>query len=80
MDCFNMMWMPQLPDLCKMAPCMSGCCVNLGLFATGIVCLLERTRQMCWHVFSAMLQASKYISFMHGLRRVSVDYKISEHE
>ena len=59
-----MMWMQHLPHLCKMAPCMSGCCVNLGLFAAGMVCLFGGTRQMCGHVLSATLQASKYYSLL----------------
>ena len=33
--------------------------MNLGLFASGMVCLFGGTRQMCWRVLSATLQASK---------------------
>ena len=54
-----MMWMQHLPHLCKMAPCMSGYCVNSGLFAAGMVFLFGGTRQMYWRVLSATLQASK---------------------
>ena len=52
---------------------MSGCCVNSGLFAAGMVSLFRGTRQICWRV-SATLQASKYVLFtiMHT---TSVDYK-----
>ena len=69
-----MMWMQHLQHLCKMARCMSGCCVNSGLFAAVMVSLFGGTRQMCWRVLSATLQASKYILFtiMHT---TSVDYK-----
>ena len=34
-----MMWMRHSLYLCKMAPCMSGCCVNSGLFDAGMVSL-----------------------------------------
>ena len=54
-----MMWMQCLPHLCKMAQCMSGCRVNSGLFAAGMVCPFGGTRQMCWRVLSVTLQASK---------------------
>ena len=47
-----------LADLCKIAPCMSGCFVNLALFAAGMVCLFGGTRQMCWRVLSITLPPS----------------------
>ena len=55
---------PLAPPPSPPAPCMSGCCVNSGLFAAGMVCLFGGTRQMCWHVLSATLQASKYYSLL----------------
>ena len=70
-----MMWMPCLPHLCKMAPCMSGCCVNSGLFAAGMVCLFEGTRQVCWRVLSATLQAINYYALLCTRLVESVDYK-----
>ena len=39
-----MMWMQRLPHLCKMAPCINGCCANSGLFAAVMVCLFGATR------------------------------------
>ena len=59
-----MMWMQHLPHLGKMAPCMSGCCVNSGLFAARMLCLFGGTRQMCWRVLSATLQASLCYSLL----------------
>ena len=58
-----MMWMQRLPSLCKMA-CMSGCCVNSGLFAEGMVCLFGGTRPMCWRVLPTTLQPSKYCALL----------------
>ena len=72
-----MMWMQHLPLLCKMTPCMSGCYVNSELFAAGMVWLFGGTRQMCWRVLSATLQASKYYALLSTRLLESVDYKTS---
>ena len=69
------MWMQRVVHLCKMAPCMSGCYVNSGLFAASMVCLFGGTRKMCWRVLSATLQASKYYALLCTRLLESVDYK-----
>ena len=71
---FSMMWMQRLPHLFKMAPCMSGCCVNSRQFAAGMVCLFGGTRQMCWSGLLATLQASKYYALLCTRLLESVDY------
>ena len=75
-----MMCMQPLPHLCKMAPCMSRCCVNSALFAAGMVCLFGGTRQMCWHVLSATLQANNYYAPLSTPLSESVDYKTGGRE